>query len=232
MGMHEEFHNARYLEDADGSLGEQSEPFYIYLSGEVKRRGVDAINEMELCILDTDGRWGSVHLAMVWCGDDTNQDTMARRLSTVLRVLRDHPDPLARISAVNALYVMRPDLLDGVCTYESDPHVRFHIAKTTIDSEMRGIIPSDMKYIMAAKHLLGSVYHRRNHTGDRNQSVRKTGLADAVQIFGAPKTAIILHFMYYHRFTTDETRQIMSSIMMECASPELLAAFRVRDVDA
>lgn len=224
MGMVEEFRK----DDTACVLGDQEEPFYLYLASEVGRRGTDAIDEMERCVFDGKSTQYAVQLAMVWCGDSEDEGTVARRLSIVLRVLRDHPNSLARMAAARALHTMRPDMLDAVYAHETDSGVKYCIAEHVIDAELRSLVQSNLKYVMVAKGLLGSVYLRREPTSTRNQNVRKAGLVDAVKLFGVSKTAVLLHFICGHRFTTGDTRKIVSRIMQDCAPPELLDAFRAR----
>ena len=230
--MLEEFRKVRYSAHAASSLGEYDEPFYLYLAGEVERRGVDAIEEMERCVLETDGRWKSVYLAMVLCGDDEDESNVARRLCLVLRVLREHPDATARMSAVTALFNMRPDMLDAVYAREADSHVKYCIARHVIEAELHGLVGRDANLVRGSKRMLESLHHWRDPTGKSAscQNRRKYHLTMVVNLFGAARAAVLVHFVLGHRFMTDEARRTALQILRDCAPPELLAMVRALDV--
>lgn len=234
MAMLEEFRKARYSAHADSSLGEYDEPFYLYLAGEVESRGVDAIEEIERCVLETDGSWKSVYLAMVLCGDDEDENNVARRLSAVLRVLREHPDATARMSAVAALLKMRPDMLDEIYAHETNSHVKYCISRHVIEAELRGLVGRDVNLVRESKRLLELLHHWRDPAGKSSscQNMRNGRLTTAVKIFGAARAAVLVNFILGHRFMTDETRRIALRIIHDCAPPELLAMFRALDAQA
>lgn len=227
MGMQEEFRR----NDTTCVLGDQEEPFYVYLADEVERRGTGAIDEMERCVFDGESAQYAVQLAMVWCGNSEDESTVARRLGVVRRVLREHPNHLVRTAAADALHAIRPDLLDAAYENETHPDVKYRIARLVIGDNMRGIVYSERKYVRGAKSLLGSVYPWLGPTFAGNQSMRKDKLAGAMKLFGVAKAAVLLHFICSHRFMTDETRQMVLQTMQDCAPQELLAAFHARGAE-